>query len=367
MDIRDLKQFSPSAENVFTTDRGFRRYFRNPTTVERKLGIYIPIYTLYRRYRTEPEIELHVQFSVPKLLYGNNFQEVDENDFDAVVKRLKEEFFRRGFKIVPERIINAKVVGIHFAKNILLEGGLNCSMVLNQLYKAVDINQRQDFTKVNFGNGGQIIHIHTQDYEFVMYDKVKELQQYAISPKKSVDKQSYTQLNLLESDYQRKYLRVEFRMTGQKAIKRKIKSYAGEDTSLLLTFVELFNRNLSRELLMQYWEREIKAKYLKILWKPSDVSEKVALLKRYNPSLSERQLVYVTFMQEFISDRGVQILRNTMGWIGKNSYKWSNNKKLLKEVRIPSNRNYLIEDIDKQLSNFEPFKYIPRQLKDIDI
>ena len=52
MDIGNL-QFSPSAINVFTTDRGYRYYSRNPTDTERKLAIYVPIYTLYRRYRNE--------------------------------------------------------------------------------------------------------------------------------------------------------------------------------------------------------------------------------------------------------------------------------------------------------------------------
>ena len=56
-----------------------------------------------------------------------------------------------------------------------------------------------------------------------------------------------------------------------------------------------------------------------------------------------------------------------MGWIGKNSYQWYKYKKLMQNLKIEDNRLYLIEDINKQLSEFKPFKTIPSQLKSLDI
>ena len=116
MDIGNLEQFSPSAVNVFTTDRGYRYYSRNPTDTERKLAIYVPIYTLYRRYRNELDISLNIQFSIPKLLYKNNFQEVSEYDFENILDKLELKLRLHSFNISRERLINAKVVAIHFSK-----------------------------------------------------------------------------------------------------------------------------------------------------------------------------------------------------------------------------------------------------------
>ena len=51
------------------------------------------------------------------------------------------------FHISRGRLIDSKVVGVHFSKNILLSDGLNCPMVLNQLKKALDTNLKQDFSE----------------------------------------------------------------------------------------------------------------------------------------------------------------------------------------------------------------------------
>ena len=365
MDIGNLEQFSPSAINVFTTDRGYRYYSRNPTDTERKLAIYVPIYTLYRRYRNELDISLNVQFSIPKLLYKNNFQEVSEYDFENILDKLELKLRLHSFNISRERLINAKVVAIHFSKNILLSEGLNCPMVLNQLKKALDTNLKQDFAENQFKNGGQILHLHTKDSEFAIYDKVRELQQAKTSKEKSVDKQVYTQLNLLDELLNNNYLRLEFRMAGQKAMKRKIQCYATEYSEMPLTFKELFNRGLSQTMLTNFWKREIKDKYISITWKPEDFYEKMITIKNLNPQLSERQLINTSFMQGVISDRGIQALRSTMGWYGKKSYKWSSYKKLLKNLKVEDNRVYIINDIDTQLEEFRLFREIPKELKQI--
>jgi hypothetical protein len=365
MDIGNLEQFSPSAINVFTTDRGYRYYSRNPTDTERKLAIYVPIYTLYRRYRNELDISLNIQFSIPKLLYKNNFQEVSEYDFENILDKLELKLRLHSFNISRERLINAKVVAIHFSKNILLSEGLNCPMVLNQLKKALDTNLKQDFAENQFKNGGQIIHIHNKDSEFAIYDKVRELQQAKTSKEKSVDKQVYTQLNLLDELLNNNYLRLEFRMTGQKAMKRKIQRYATEYSEIPLTFKELFNRGLSQTMLTSFWNREIKDKYISITWKPEDFYEKMISIKNLNPQLSERQLINTSFMQGVISDRGIQALRSTMGWYGKKSYKWSSYKKLLKNLKVEDNRVYIINDIDTQLQEFRLFREIPKELKQL--
>jgi len=151
-------------------------------------------------------------------------------------------------------------------------------------------------------------------------------------------------------------------MTGQKAIKRKIQRYAPEYSEIPLTFKELFSRKLSQAMLSSFWKKEIKDKYVSITWKPEDFYEKMISIKNLNPQLSERQLINISFMQGVISDRGIQALRSTMGWYGKKSYKWSSYKKLLKSLKLEDNRLYIINDIDEQLSKFNLFLTIPREL-----
>lgn len=359
MDIDNLSQFNPDASNIFTTDRGFRRYGRNPTSHEKQTKVYVPIYTLFRRYRKELEIELQIQVSIPKLKFGNNFQEVLPSDFADILDRLERIMLKHGFNISKVRLANAKVSGIHFSKNILLSEGLNCSMLLNQIYKALDVNHQKDFSQVKFKNGGQILHINTNDSDFAMYDKMRELERSKVTEKKSYDKNNHSQLSLLDKYVSDKYLRIEFRMTGQKSIKRNIKSYASEFVELPIVFQDYFNLELSMAVLTSYWKREIKNKYISIVWKPEDFYEKVIAIKSQNPQINEKQLMQIAFMNGIIADRGIGGLRSTMGWTGKDGYKWSRYKKLLKEISIEDNRRYIIDDIDQQLVDFQSFREIP--------
>jgi len=64
---------------------------QNPTPNELKQGIYKPRLTITKRINRERnfEIPLKIEFSIPKLLYGNNFDEVTDADFPAVIQKLK--------------------------------------------------------------------------------------------------------------------------------------------------------------------------------------------------------------------------------------------------------------------------------------
>lgn len=363
MDIKNLEQFTPSASNIFTSDRGYRIYTRNPTTLERKIRIYVPIYTLYRRYRDSVDISLNIQFSISKLLYGNNFQEVSDYDFDSVINTLESKLLSHQIFISKERLMNGKVVAIHFSKNILLSEGLNCPMVINQLAKAVDTNLKQDVKQVQFKNGGQILHIHTNDSEFAIYDKVRELEQGKISEDRSIDKQVYTQLHLLDDVLLNNYLRLEFRMTGQKAISRKLRRYAKKYSATPLTFKNLFNRDISQMMLSSFWNEEIRDRYLNIIWKDIDSYELLLSIMARNKKFSERDVIEAYFLQSIVSQKGIPTLRTTMGWIGKQGYKWTKRKKLLKDMKIEDSRCYIIKDIDNQLREFSLFRSIPERLR----
>lgn len=365
-DMKTLEQFTPSAENIFTSDRGFKHYKRNPTAIEKRLKKYIPILNLYRRIRrneTQPEFDLQIQFSAPKLIYGNNFQEVSEYDFEEIVSELHIKLYLMGIHIDKDRIMNARVSAIDYSKNILLSKGLNSSMVLNQLYKSIDTNNLYDFTQVIFKNGGQTLHIHSNKFEFVMYDKVRELMQSKVSEKRSVDKQPYIQFSLLdEIALVDNYFRLELRLNTTKVIKEKIKDFATDYVEVIPTFKSLFNRNLSQQILSNYWNKQIRQRYIQTSWKEENYYDKVIGMKALNPNLSENQLMFISSVNEMIGRVGIQSVRSIFGWIGKNGYKWSRIKELLNKLEFPTDKLYIIKDIDSQLKEFSLFRALPNNL-----
>lgn len=109
--ILDHDKFSPSTRGFFDPPYytlGARSNFsckQNPTKTELSKGIYKPRLTVTKRIRKGYfDIPLKIEFSIPKLIYGNNFDEIQEEDFRNVIKKLKKKL--KDMNILITRVIN---------------------------------------------------------------------------------------------------------------------------------------------------------------------------------------------------------------------------------------------------------------------
>ena len=96
--------------------------YNNPSSSYKKLGIYQPRLTYTERPRgyNIKAYELAIEFSAPKLLYSNNFTELKDTDFDAVIEQLKEVLRKTyGVWMFPHQLANAQVGKIDYSKNIV--------------------------------------------------------------------------------------------------------------------------------------------------------------------------------------------------------------------------------------------------------
>jgi len=173
------ERFSPSANGLFKEPfyKGYTPCKLNPSKEQKDQGRYLPRLTLSSRPKKGNwEVSLRIEFSAPKILFGNNLKEVDDNDYKELISELCFKLFTMGIKLDQEQIENASVSSIHFCKNILLEPYQSCSMVINELERYGNYNEWFDLDKTSFRNGGHILHLHTDRWEFVIYDKLKDLQ-----------------------------------------------------------------------------------------------------------------------------------------------------------------------------------------------
>ena len=94
--IMDYGTFSPSARGMFeppyySLSRGSFNCIQYPTKSDLIEGNYKPRLTLSKRLVCGGySIALKIEFSAPKLLFGNNFEELKDNDFEAVVIKLHQ-------------------------------------------------------------------------------------------------------------------------------------------------------------------------------------------------------------------------------------------------------------------------------------
>lgn len=239
--------FNPSINNFGS---GIK-HVQNPSIVDYKTGIYKPRLTIIRRKtRNGIEIPLMIEFSVPKLIFKNNLDELEEDDFENVISTLKTLLFEMGIKIEKKALEEAYVSVIHFSKNIVYENFNTVSMVL-EAFSKVDISKKYDFTKTNFKNNGQALTVYSKTNSFVLYDKIQDI----INPlTKSVDKDKTTfEKKLIERFKSKKIpleiLRIEARICNRKKIK-EILSKVGFIEEI--NFKNIFRKTLSKKVLKFY-------------------------------------------------------------------------------------------------------------------
>jgi hypothetical protein len=202
--ILDHNKFSPSTKGLFEPpyySLGSRSNFsckQNPTKKDYLSGIYKPRLTITKRVRRGGYVyPLRIEFSIPKLIFSNNFDEIQKDDFLKIIDTLKQRLKEMGMLIKKDDLVNAKVSAIHYCKNIALTDYTSCSMVINQLAK-INLTKRLDLDKTSFRNEGQVIHYHSNSFEIAIYDKIKDLEQANVSEKRSIENDNQIQLNLFD-------------------------------------------------------------------------------------------------------------------------------------------------------------------------
>ena len=202
--ILNHRRFNPSTEGLFMPPytvmggKPFIKSVQNPPKSAFKNGIYLPRLTVIKAIRKGGYvIELKIELSLPKLFFGNNFDELENDNFLRVVRLLSRALRDMEVEIKFEDLEYASVSAIHYSKNIHLKNYTSCSMVLSELHK-IDLSQRIDIGTEKFRNGGHALHFHTNTRDIVFYDKIKDLEQAKISDKRAVEKDNAIQTTLFD-------------------------------------------------------------------------------------------------------------------------------------------------------------------------
>jgi len=134
--ISKPKRFNPSAEGLILTpyypksNQGYFKCVNNPRKREIQQYGYLPRLTLIARNDKEKFLlQLKIEFSAPKMLYGNNFDELTGENFYELIAELKEKLKIMGVVTTEDKLIDANISAIHYSKNIVLDKYTKCSYV----------------------------------------------------------------------------------------------------------------------------------------------------------------------------------------------------------------------------------------------
>lgn len=238
------------------TEKQTRRYYLRKFVLKAPLqDNYVPVIDVLETLDKDNKQVIYiliVQFSLPKLLYGNSLREVSDGDYAKSVVGLQRVLENLGILVEKDVLANARVTGLHFCKNVVLPKDVRLQDILAELER-VDISKVVDVTKKETKNGGQVLHIYSGNTERVFYDKVVD----AMRPKnKRKDKGlvDYERTIIDEYDlHNTEVFRYEYRLKRAPRVEKDVNETLGKKPRTHVLFKDIFTDNLCRDVLIKSW------------------------------------------------------------------------------------------------------------------
>ena len=251
--ITDPDKFLPSARWItntsFSAVHGMQSR-QNPTKKELAAGIYKPRLTLFYSF-PHKKVMLKIELSLPKLFYGNNFEELKGKDLQPLVNKLAHTLGQMEVIVDPKQLSKAHVSSVHYSKNIKLTDGSTPYHYIQKI-KESNIKMSLDVNQTDYRNEGHSYKWHCNSYEVVFYDKIKDLEKAKQSEKRTIEKDNAVQLNLFEQfKERRKYeiLRMEVRLNKRAKIKQLFTKLGIKSD---LSLKSLLKPSISKKILLHY-------------------------------------------------------------------------------------------------------------------
>lgn len=362
--IMDHHKFSPSTKGLFDPSEGYYKLGgrsnmtckQNPTSSELKRGIYKPRLTVTKRVNRAGNFEtpLKIEFSVPKLLFGNNFDELTDTDFPLVIQKLQAILKEMGVYVFEDNLIKAPVSSVHYSKNIPLTDYTTPYTYIIQLSK-LNINQRLDTNKTDFRNEGHSFKYRANSFEIVFYDKIRDLKQAKTSEKRAEEKDNALQLGLFDTlDKMKPFevLRIEIRLNKRQKINQILRKI---DNEVEPTFINIFKQDTAKAVLLHYLN-EIEDAYPPLLTYEYNGPKKFFTdFLILNPKAKLTTSLKMLGLKMLLEELGVREFREVTKRFGKSA--WYSLNKDMKNIGVPTNTT-VFALLRKQIEEFKPLKLI---------
>lgn len=346
--------FTPNANILKMAGNYLVKCVNNPTASDKKEGTYKPRLTLMKRMtRNGSEIPLKIEFSVAKMLYGNNVEEVEEKDFEKVVSALHEAMLEMQVYVSHENLRNAKVSAFHPAKNIELAKGYTSSFVITELHK-IDVSKKMDLNRDSFRNSGHSLQFYTNSHSLVVYDKVQDLKK---PDKRAMDKdQNSVQMSLFDTltkKEKKEVLRIEARLAKKVKMNATLKTLGFATDP---TFKDVFKKDLCQKVLLNYWDELITSKNLFLFDVESNPKKTLDTIFKNKPDIKPKDALYLVGLR-VLSKEGIRDTRSVIERYAtpRTWYRIAEDLKFLDDISGKTYHGW-VKQIKDALDAFKPYR-----------
>ena len=334
----------------------YSKFVKNPSTKDLDSGLYFPRLTGYRRSFGQ-DANMRIEFSIPKLLFLNNLDELQEKDFPIVIDMLQNRMKTMGVLVSKSVLENAWVSAIHFSRNIKLEDGYTANHLICEMNK-INLRKNLDLTRTRYINDGQSLYAHATSHQLIIYDKVADLNK---GEKRAIDKeQTLYQRNLFsefEKDESFEVLRFEVRL----AQKQKLNGVLGKlGYAKNLNFKEIFKEEIARNVIQDYWKKLIKERNLGLFSIQMSLKDILRMIYLANKKLKPKQAIYLLGLFMLGKDEnGMRELRSIVAKRkahDRNWYRIARDMQSTSELITKNKLRDWVTQIDTKLQTYMPFK-----------
>ncbi|MBP6859700.1 MAG: hypothetical protein KBC69_03735 [Candidatus Magasanikbacteria bacterium] len=345
-----------SSWELYSKTDQYEKYVRNPSKAEKATGKYFPRLTGYKRHYSQ-DTNVRIEFSAPKLLYLNNLDELEDKDFPKVIEILQDRLKTMGVKVFKSILENASVSSVHFSKNILLQDGYTANHLITEMNK-IDLRKSFDFAKTRFMNDGQSLYAHTTAHQFVIYDKIADLSK---DKKRAIDKdQTGYQRSLFDELKKEKetkeVIRFEIRLNHKQKLNKLLEDLGYQKNPV---FREVFNAEMSKKVVTDYWRRIIKERNLGLFSISVSIKDILQTLFLADKTLKPKQAIYLLGLFTLAKDEnGMRQLRTIVSKRAHDRtwYRIVKDMQKASELITKNKVRDWVTQIDKTLEDYKPYK-----------
>lgn len=352
--------FTPYARGIFQEPflpfppgQPYIKCINNPSKEDKLRGIYRPRLTIVKRVGSGKGgfgINLHIELSLPKFMFGNNFDELRDADLEAIVTKLTRELLLMGVHVSKSNLMEAEVHAVHYSKNVVFTDHTTASLILGYLEK-IKLDQRLDLNSTEYRNHGEAVRYYAKSHELVFYDKVADLAKSKDRATEKDDREQNLQMGFfdqLRRDGQLiEVVRMELRLKNRQKMKLLFQKLGIEND---LTFASMFSMKLSQRLLLNEWNA-IYAEMCPVLLQELKTSELLPLIAKQRPQWTPKRVLSLIALHAIIRDVGYRKFR------GQFTKYFS--------ARVLQRMYADLKELDfKILNKAKPFEYITQTLRD---
>lgn len=344
--------------NLHSRTDQYDKFVKNPSKSNRDSGLYFPRLTGYKRNDFRQDKNVRIEFSVPKLVYLNNLDELEEKDFPLVIDTLKARLSRMGVIVERGVLETASVSSVHFSKNILLQDGYTSSHLISEMNK-VNLRKTFDLARTRYINDGQSLYAHATSHELVIYDKIADLNK---GKKRAIDKEQPDYQLSLFSEIKKEsemieIIRFEIRLNHKQKMNKVLEQLGYPKNP---TFKDVFNAEMSRKVVTDYWNRIIKARNLGLFSVPFGAKDILRTLYVANIKIKPKQAIYLIGL--FMLGKDENGMRELRSIVTKKSddrtwYRLAKDMQVASELIAKNNLRDWVVQIDNNLAQFKPYKH----------